>query len=111
MMETYWWWFLIAAGVASGLALWPRWLARTLSPAQALVLTHGAIGGLLLASLALLYRRDGAWSNTEVIAVTVLIASGAMLFGARHKRGEFPRLVMALHAFASLALVALAVSA
>lgn len=111
MMETAWWWLLIAAGISSGLALWPRWLARSLNPAQTLVLVHAAAGGLLLASLALLYRRQGQWSNHEVIVVVILIATGAMLFGARHKRAEFPRPVMVIHAIASLTLVALALLA
>lgn len=111
MIDTVWWWLLIALGLLSGMALWPRWLARSLTPSQGLVLLHAVAGGLLLASLALLYRREGPWSNPEVIAVVVVIASGAMLFGARHKQGEFPRPVMVIHAFASLALVALALGA
>lgn len=91
-----WLLFLVGAGL-SGLPLLLSFRRRELSPDDRLIGLHGGLAAGALAVMLLSFHPDSFVGNAELLAMVLIIATGAMMFGARRRARQLSRFLLLAH--------------
>lgn len=96
---------VIVIGV-SGWFLLPGWRRGELHPAEQTVVVHGGLALLACAMLLLLFDASTRLGTPELVALALVVGSGAMMFGARQRARHCPKALLWVHLGSFLALCA-----
>ncbi len=104
------WLLLVLSCAAAGLGLWSGWRRGELNPPDLRIGLHGGLAILATAFLLLTFDAKTQLGNPQLVALVLVVGSGAMMFGARRRARQCPPLLLWIHvaSFGGLCLTVLA---
>jgi len=91
------WLLLVLLCGAAGASLWSDWRRGELNPPDLRVGIHGGLALLASGFLLLTFDAKTALGNPQLVALTLVVGSGAMMFGARRRARQCPPLLLWVH--------------